>query len=81
MKVGQNGRLLAFLEAHPEGITRLEASRDLGVMNLWARIAEIEALEYVIEREDGVSVTDRFGNKCRVTRYRLISAPDARVAA
>lgn len=68
----QNGRLLNWLETHPEGITRLEAMRDLGIMNLWARCAEIEKLGYLLHREDGVEVKDRFGNKCRVTRYKLI---------
>ena len=80
MTTTQNGRLLAYLEAHPQGITRLEAARDLGIMNLWCRVSEIEALGYVIGREDGVEVPDRFGKTCRVTRYRLISVPD-RVAA
>lgn len=71
----QNARLLSYLQQHPEGITRLEAMRDLGIMNLWARCAEIEKLGYLLHREDGVEVQDRFGNKCRVTRYKLIGDP------
>ena len=73
----QNGRLLNWLETHRDGITRLEAARDLGIMNLWCRVSEIEALGYVIGREDGVEVPDRFGKVCRVTRYTLVSIPDS----
>ena len=75
----QNARLLNWLETRGP-ITRLEAARDLGIMNLWQRIAELEGLGYVIDHEDQVEVQDRFGNKCRVTRYRLISLPAAQAS-
>lgn len=70
--MSQTARLLSYLEQHPEGITRLEAARDLGIMNLWCRVSEIERLGYIFERQDGVEVPDRFGKTCRVTRYKLL---------
>ena len=74
--MSQPGRLLAYLERHGS-ITRLEAARDLGIMNLWSRVSDLERLGCVIQREDGVRVQDRFGGKCIVTRYTLISGPES----
>ena len=73
--MSQPARLLNYLQQH-KSITRLEAATHLGIMNLWARIADLEELEFVIQHEEQVEVVDRFGKKCRVTRYTLISEPE-----
>lgn len=77
--MSQPARLLVYLETHGS-ITRLEAARDLGIMNLWSRVSDLERLGCVVQREDGVKVQDRFGKQCAVTRYTLISGPE-KVAA
>jgi len=71
----QNARLLAYLEAHPGGITQLEAFNALGCCRLSERVREIEALGYVLAHD-----AERTQSGARVIRYRLISVPD-RVAA
>lgn len=78
MAASQVARLLAYLERHGS-ITRLEAVRELGIMNLWSRVADLEKLGFVIGREDGVRVPTRDG-ETTVTRYTLVSCPE-RVAA
>ena len=67
----QNERLIAFLREHGS-ITRAEAF-SLSIANLWARIAEIEKAPYCcsIWHEDGVVVSNQYGQSCRVTRYHL----------
>lgn len=66
----QNTDLLNWLEKHDEGITRLEAMRDLGIMNLWARIAELEQRGVCIFHSP-VEVPARNGKTARVVRYTL----------
>jgi hypothetical protein len=67
-------RLLEYLEAH-HSITRLESVTELGIQNLWARIADLEREPYCcsIRHEDQVAVINRFGQKCHVTRYHLLT--------
>jgi len=74
--MSQNGRLLAFLEAHPDGLTQLEAFNTLGICRLSERAREIERLGFVLSH-----TAEKAPNGARIVRYRLISAPDARVAA
>ena len=69
----QLARLLNHLEQRGP-ITQLEAFNALGVCRLSERVRELESRGYLIEHEDGVEVLDRFGHKCRVTRYRLRGA-------
>jgi hypothetical protein len=66
----QNIALLEFLETHQEGITRLEAMRDLGIMNLWARIAELERLGINITHTPA-TVPTRNSKTAHVMRYTL----------
>ena len=73
--MSQPARLLNYLERHGS-ITRLEAARELGIMNLWSRVSDLERLGCVVRREDGVKVPDRFGKQCAVTRYTLICGPE-----
>ena len=51
-------------------ITQLEALRDLGVMRLASRISELKKLGYPIA-SDMEAVQNRFGESCKIKRYRL----------
>jgi len=51
-------------------ITALEAMRDLGIMRLASRIADLRAQKYPIVK-DMVAVENRYGEKTRIARYRL----------
>lgn len=67
----QCNRLVAYLEEHAEGITQMEALDKLGIFRLASRIADLKD-DYLIIREN-VTVINRFGEECRVKRYRLPS--------
>lgn len=64
-------RLVAYMEEHAEGITQMEALDKLGIFRLASRIADLKD-DYLIIREN-VTVINRFGEECRVKRYRLPS--------
>lgn len=49
-------------------ITALDAMRDLGVMRLAARIAELRAADYNIQT-DMVDVKNRWGETVKIARY------------
>ena len=51
-------------------ITPLEALRDLGVMRLAARIADLKRAGWQIEKDMANSL-NRFGQKIQFARYRL----------
>ena len=70
--MSQPSRLLVYLQQH-KSVTRLEAANELGIMNLWCRITDIEKLGWVIGRET-ISVPTRDGHT-HVTRYTLIAEP------
>ena len=67
--MGQNGRLLAYLESHPDGLTQLEAFNQLGICRLSERIRELEKF-YLIEHER-VTVPTR-DKPAHVVRYSLL---------
>ena len=52
-------------------ITQLEAIRDLGVMRLASRMAELKKQGFEFER-DFVSVPNRWGESVRVARYKAV---------
>ncbi len=54
-------------------ITQFEALRDLGVMRLAARIADLRQQGIPIQSET-VTVKNRFDENCSVSRYRLEAA-------
>ena len=64
-------RLISFLEEHEKGITQIEALNELGILRLASRISELRDEGFQISK-DMVSVTNRYGEKCKVARYRLI---------
>lgn len=68
-KQNQTARVLEFMEKHG-GITQLEALSEISVMRLASRVSDLRKLGYPIESET-VTVCNRYGEKCRVKRYRL----------
>lgn len=62
----QNDRLITYMKRHRK-ITRFEAFIELGITNLWARIAEI--------RKRGCRIDDKFittDNGARVKKYKWL---------
>lgn len=68
-KVTQKIRIFKYMQDYGS-ITPVEALRDLGVMRLAARIADLEGqgIRIVHERE---TATNRMGEKVSYSRYRL----------
>lgn len=66
----QCGRILQYIEQHGS-ITQQEASRELGIMRLASRMTELKKRGHKIETE-WVKVSNRYGETCRVKRYRLM---------
>ena len=69
MRVTQNQRVLDYMQEF-NGITQLEALRDLGVMRLASRISDLRRKVHPIVSEV-VTVKNRFEEECRIKRYRL----------
>lgn len=67
----QCDRLYQYMTDHTEGITQIEALNALGILRLASRISEMRKSGYAIAR-DWVDVTNRYGEKCKVARYRLV---------
>lgn len=65
----QNARIEAALRRGP--LTRIQAFQRFGVCNLWARVAELRERGLKIASER-VTVRNRFGERCRVAKYRLV---------
>ncbi|AQH05700.1 hypothetical protein A9R05_42540 (plasmid) [Burkholderia sp. KK1] len=63
-------RLLTHLE-RTGPITPMEAWSELGIYRLGARIFDLKAQGHEIVREI-VAVSNRYGEECRVARYRLV---------
>lgn len=61
--------VLRLLRQHPEGITALDALREVGTMRLAARIFDLRRAGHAIDDET-VTVSTRDGT-ARVKRYRL----------
>lgn len=68
----QAQRVLDYIDEFGS-ITQLEALRDLGVMRLASRISDLKRMGYPIE-SDMESVKNRFGEQCKIKRYRLAVA-------
>ena len=67
--MSQNSRLLLYLEAHPDGLTQLEAFNALGICRLSERCRELERLGYWVDHE-WVTVSTR-DKPAHVVRYTL----------
>jgi hypothetical protein len=77
-KLTQNEALLAYVKKH-HFITRYEAFIELGITNLWARIAELETPAYGGHKFDRRPYTTRTGK--HVLQYWLRTSAKARKAA
>lgn len=65
----QNQRIIDYLDSHGS-ITQLEALNELGIMRLASRISDLKRRGYHIDSKMD-TVTNRYGEKCRVKRYSL----------
>lgn len=70
----QTDRVLAYIREFGS-ITQLEALRDLGVFRLASRISDLKRQGYSING-DMEAVTNRYGEKCYIKRYREIGKED-----
>lgn len=68
-KPTQNERILDYLRKKGS-ITQREAEDFLGVMRLASRISDMRSRGVPII-DEWVKVTNRWGEKCRIKRYRL----------
>lgn len=69
MDMSQKEMVLAYIEEFGS-ITQHEASRDLSVSRLAARISELKKQGYPIEYS-GETVKNKYGKKCHITRYSM----------
>lgn len=69
MKQTQAERLLEYLQAG-NSITRLDAFNALGIVELSARVIDLEHKGHKINRER-ITVQNRFGEDVRVTKYSM----------
>ena len=67
----QAGRLLLYLQSGKK-ITRLAALVELGIIELSARLWQIQSHGFVIHKERK-TVINRFNEKTNVTEYSLVS--------
>lgn len=77
-KLTQNEALLAYLKKH-HFITRRDAAVKLEIMNLWARIAELETPEYGNHKFDRRPYTTKTGK--HVLQYWLRQGRQTKKAA
>lgn len=68
-KPNQNERILAYIE-RTGSITQLEAWKYCGVARLASRISDLRSRGHSFVT-DWIEVTNQFGEKCRVKRYRF----------
>ena len=68
-KPNQNKRVLEYI-TNKGGITQLEAWKFCGVMRLASRISDLRRRGHAFAT-DWIEVTNQFGEKCRVKRYRF----------
>lgn len=73
-KPSQNERIIEYINKHGS-ITQIEALRDIGVLRLASRISDMKRNGVAIA-SDFVEVENRYGEKCRVKRYRLAGVED-----
>lgn len=68
-KPNQNERIIKYMQEFGS-ITQLEALTDLGVMRLASRISDLRTKGFSI-RSTQETVSNRYGEKCRIKRYSL----------
>lgn len=65
----QKERILRWFQDH-ESITRAEAFTELGIVEMPARICELERMGYVFGKET-ITRTNRYGEPVSFTKYTL----------
>ena len=73
-KPTQNERILRYMKEFGS-ITQIEALNVIGCMRLASRISDLKRLGYPIISETEV-VKNRYGEKCRIKRYRVEGGSD-----
>ena len=68
-KPTQNERIIDYMNRFGS-ITQFEALQDLGIMRLSSRISDLRSRGYSITSKYE-TVTNRFGEKTQIKRYRL----------
>jgi len=66
----QNDRLLNYLERNGD-INPMQALSELGVLRLAARVRDLRDAGIKIDKTT-TKVCNRFGEACRVAKYRLV---------
>ena len=69
----QNDKVITYMNTY-NGITTLEAFKNLGVTRLSARIHDIRDMGYVVG-DEFIKVIDRNGSETRVKMYWIINEP------
>jgi hypothetical protein len=75
-KVTQAQRVLDYMDEFGS-ITQFEAFKDLGVMRLASRIADLKKAGYPIKSET-VAVKNRYQEECYIKKYSLAVSADGR---
>ena len=70
-KNSQAGRLLLYLQSGKK-ITRLEALKELGILELSARLWQLKSHGFIINKEPK-TIINRFNEKIRVIEYSLVN--------
>lgn len=73
-KVTQAQRVLDYMDEFGS-ITQFEAFKDLGVMRLASRIADLKKAGYPIKSET-VAVKNRYQEECYIKKYSLAVSAD-----
>lgn len=74
--MSQEKRVLQRLKQNP--LTQYQASKELGVQRLGARIYDLKAKGHNIHTRT-VEVKNRFGDMCRVAEYSLLTSTENKV--
>lgn len=69
--MSQHDKILKYLEAHPEGITPMEAFLSLGITKLATRISELIRRGYEIKKTPEHRINAE-GKKMHYMRYKLV---------
>lgn len=72
-KVTQAQRVVQYM-VNVGPITQADADRELGIKRLASRIHDLRKEKYVIS-DKRISVTDRWGDSCRVSQYTFVDYP------
>lgn len=75
MKTTQCERIIQYMKEF-EGITQLEALKELGCFRLASRINDIKRKGYNVRR-DMITLKNRWGEPVRIAKYSLVEGENA----